>query len=99
MALTMSRVFRPILITSQFIPANISVSTHSNLGRSLPRPGFVLRLVLLQLPFPQQGVNLAVSEDADLLICQGTLHAIGIIAEVIFVCVGLVLDGLGRGWV
>lgn len=36
------------------------------------------------------------SEDADLLICQGALHAIGVIAEVIFVCVGLVFDGFGR---
>jgi hypothetical protein len=93
----MSHVFRPVLITSQFIPANISVSTHSTLDRSPPRPGFVLRLILLQLPFTQQGMNLAMSEDADLLICQGALHAIGIIAEVIFVCVGLVFDGLGRG--
>lgn len=95
-ALTMSHVFRPVLITSQLASIYLPLSTHSTLDRSLSRPSFVLRLILLQLPFPQQGVYLAMSEDADLLICQGALHAIGVIAEVVFVGVELVFNGFGR---
>jgi hypothetical protein len=37
-------------------------------------------------------MNLTVSEDANLLICQGALYTVRIVAEVIFVGVGVVFD-------
>ncbi len=48
----MSHVFRPVLITSQLASIYLPLSTHSTLDRSLSRPSFVLRLILLQLPLP-----------------------------------------------
>lgn len=47
------------------------------------RPGLVLGILLLELPFADQGVDLAVSKHLDLLICERALHSIWVEAEVL----------------
>lgn len=46
-------------------------------------PRLVLCLIPLQLSSTQQLMNLAVSEDLDLLIRQGALHPVGVVAQVV----------------
>lgn len=48
-----------------------------------PHSGFVLRILLLELPRTEQRVNFTVSEDPNLFVCQGSLDAIGIVSQVI----------------
>jgi hypothetical protein len=67
-------------------------------------PSLVLFILELQLLLSQQRVDLAVSEDANLLICECTLHAVRVVSQV-FVCelglCGLVIlweGGLRFAW-
>lgn len=53
-------------------------------------PGLALGILLLELPFANQGVDLAVSKHLDLLICECALHSIWVEAEVL-VCGQVIL--------
>lgn len=74
-----SAIFLPL-----FIPFLMSRLTRLLRGDTLFRvathPRLVLSLLAFQLPGTQQLVNLAVSEDLDLLICQGALHPVWVVA-------------------
>lgn len=87
-----SRRRPPTQFSSTFLPLFIAVLMSRLVGylrrgtlflARPTHPRLVLCLIPLQLSSTQQLMNLAVSEDLDLLIRQGALHPVGVVAQVV----------------
>ena len=55
-----------------------------------------MRLISLELPLSQQGMDFAVSENANLLICECALHSIRVVSEILVCDLVILLGKRGR---